>query len=128
MMPYERRVVSGVNVLTPRKNLVGGAETEALTGAVAQLAAAEAPKIVLDLHRITLVSSLGVEELRRIHRTCIDHNGWLRLACIAERVEDILATMRLHWVFDTFDSVEDAMAAPAHAPTHPRAHPSTPRS
>jgi len=117
-MPYESRVVSGVNVLTPRKNLVGGVETAALTGAVTALAAMDAPRIVLDLHRITWVSSLGVEELRRIHRTCVDHQGWLRLACVTGRVEDVLLTMRLHWVFETFDSVEEAMAAPLHSTTH----------
>jgi stage II sporulation protein AA (anti-sigma F factor antagonist) len=115
-------VVSDVHVLTPRKNLVGGEETRALTGAVAGLAAGPAPKVVLDLHRITWVSSLGIEELRRLHRTCTEHQGWLRLACVGERIESIILTMRLDWVFDTFDTVDEALIAPWTGP-RPFAHP-----
>jgi stage II sporulation protein AA (anti-sigma F factor antagonist) len=111
-MTFESRVVSGVHVLTPRKNLVGGEETKSLTGAVAELASGQGPKVVLDLHRITWVSSLGIEGLRRIHRTCAEQQGWLRLACVGERIENVLLTMRLDWIFDTFDTVEEALVAP----------------
>ena len=38
MMTFDSRVVSDVHVLTPRKNLVGGEETKALTSAVTELA------------------------------------------------------------------------------------------
>jgi anti-anti-sigma factor len=112
IMTFDSRVVSDVYVLTPRKNLVGGEETKALTSAVAALAAGPSPKVVMDLRRISWVSSLGIEGLRKIHRTCADHHGWLRLACAGERIENIILTMRLDWVFDTFDTVEEAIAAP----------------
>jgi stage II sporulation protein AA (anti-sigma F factor antagonist) len=111
-MTFDSRVVGGMHVLTPRRNLVGGEETWALTGAIAELAAGPGPRIVLDLHRITWVSSLGIEGLRRIRKTCIDHHGWLRLACVGERVENILLTMRLDWIFETFDTVEEALVTP----------------
>lgn len=112
-MTFESRLVSDVYVLTPTKNLVGGGETLDLTGIVAELAAGRTPKIVLDLHRISWVSSLGIEGLRRIHRLCAEHHGWLRLACVGGRIENILLTMRLNWIFETFDSVEEALATPA---------------
>ena len=114
-MTFDSRVVSDIHVLTPRKNLVGGEETRALTGAVAELASGPAPKVVLDLHRITWVSSLGIEGLRRVHRTCADHQGWMRLACVGERIENIILTMRLDWIFETFDTVEEALVAPGSA-------------
>jgi anti-anti-sigma factor len=114
MMMFDTRVVSDVHVLTPKRNLVGGEETKALTSAVAELAAGPSPKVVMDLRRISWVSSLGIEGLRRIHRTCADHDGWLRLACVGERIENVILTMRLDWVFDTFDTVEEAVTTPRH--------------
>ena len=113
-MTFDSRVVSEVHVLTPRKNLVGGEETRALTGAIAELACGPAPRVVLDLHRINWVSSLGIEGLRRSQRTCADHHGWLRLARAGERIESVILTMRLDWVFETFDTVEDALVTPPH--------------
>jgi len=112
MTPFDHRVESDVQVLTPRRNLVGGRETVALRGAVDGFAATANPKVILDLHRINWVSSLGIEEMRRMHRLCTDGNGWMRLACCGEHIENIILTMRLDWVFDTFDSVEEAIVAP----------------
>ncbi len=106
---YESRVVGDVHVLTPRKNLVGGKETQALAGAIENL---PNPKVILDLQRIDWVSSLGVEELRRMHQSCTDRDGWLRLVYVGSRIKDVLLTTRLHWVFATFDATEEAMAAP----------------
>lgn len=115
-MMFESRMVSDVLVLTPRKNLVGGEETTALVAAVAGLTAGANPRIVLDLQRINWVSSLGIEALRRIHRTCADGNGWLRLVYVGARIRSVLLTMRLHWVFQTFDTIEEAVTAPVIAP------------
>lgn len=116
MNTFDHRVESDVQVLTPRRNLVGGQETVALAGAVAGFANVANPKVILDLHRINWVSSLGIEEMRRMHRACTAGNGWMRLACCGEHIENIILTMRLDWVFDTFDSVEEAIVAPVRRP------------
>jgi anti-anti-sigma factor len=106
-MLHETRVVGDVHVLTPRKNLTGGVETKALMDAVAGLST---PKVVLDMQRINWVSSLAVEELRRIHHTCHTEKGWLKLVYVGTRIKNVLLTSRLHWVFETFDSIEEAIA------------------
>ena len=116
-MTFEWKVVGDAHVLTPRKNLTGGEETVDLVNAVERLMAGHGANIVLDLHRINWVSSLGIETLRRIHRMCAEQHGWMRLAGVGDRIESVLLTMRLHWVFQTFDTVEEALAVPVHAAT-----------
>jgi anti-anti-sigma factor len=111
---FESWVVGDVHVLTPRKNLVGGDETRALIDEVARLASQGTPKIVLNLQRVSWVSSLGIEALRRTHRVCAGQDGWVRLVYVGARIKSVLLTTRLHWVFETFDTVEEAVAAPAH--------------
>jgi anti-anti-sigma factor len=112
MPAFDHRIETDVHILTPKRNLVGGQETVSLAGAISSFEDAQNLKVVLDLRRINWVSSLGVEELRRIHRTCSQRNGWMRLACVGERIENIILTMRLDWVFDTFDTFEEAVTAP----------------
>lgn len=109
---YDHYEVSDVHVLTPKRNLVGGGETVALMEVVDGLACKPGTRVIIDLHRIDWVSSLGIEELRRMHRTCSEQDGWMRLACAGKRINNIILTMRLDWVFDTFDSVEEAIVAP----------------
>lgn len=116
---FDSRLVGDVHVLTPRKNLVSGSETSALIDAVAGLAAETTPKIVLDLHRIDWVSSIGIEALRRSHLICAEHNGWLRLTYVGARIKSILLVMRLHWVFETFDTLEEAVSPSKRAPGVP---------
>ena len=118
-MMYDDRLVGDIHVLTPRKNLVGGQETRALTDLVTSIAAGTAaPRIVLDLERINWVSSLGIEALRRIHRTCAAEDGWMRVVCVGSRIRSVLLAMRLHWVFETYDTVDEALVAPDVAPVH----------
>ncbi len=113
IVAFDHRVENDVHVLTPKKNLVGGQETVALASVVQGLPINPTPKVVLDLHKISWVSSLGIEELRRVHHSCSERDGWMRLACIGSRIENIILTMRLDWVFDTFDTVDAALVAPA---------------
>ena len=112
MPAFDHRIETDVHVLTPKRNLVGGQETVTLARAISAFEDPETLKVVLDLRRIDWVSSLGVEELRRIHYTCAQRNGWMRLANAGERISNIILTMRLDWVFDTFDSVDEAVTAP----------------
>jgi anti-anti-sigma factor len=113
MPAFEHRLETDVHVLTPKRNLVGGQETVTLASAIAAFDDPQQLKVVLDLRRIDWVSSLGVEELRRIHYTCTQRNGWMRLACVGERINNIILTMRLDWVFDSFDTVDEAVTAPS---------------
>jgi anti-anti-sigma factor len=108
---FDNRMIGDVHVLTPRKNLVGGEETTGLINAVAALVAAGESRVVLDLQRISWVSSLGIEGLRRIHRLCQSSGGWLRLVGAGSRIRNVLLTMRLDWIFETFDTTEEALAA-----------------
>ena len=114
-MSFDTRIVDNVHVITPRKNLVGGDETEALKAAVVELAAKGESRVVVDLGQMSWLSSLGICGLIRAKMACDDHQGWLRLACIDEkRISNLLAVTRLNRYFETFDTVEEAVSATVH--------------
>ena len=111
-MMLETRVIGDVHVLSPTKNLSGGDETELLKATARELAGRGSAKMVIDLGNISWISSLGIEGLLSARRESLAHHGWLRLARAGKRIDHIILVSRLAALFDTFDSVEDAVSAP----------------
>jgi anti-anti-sigma factor len=98
-------------VLTPHRELMGGNETRELREAVEEILAAGVPKIVVDLGNISWMNSLGVASLVATHVSCIKRGGWLRVARVGRRIHDIFLVTHLVRILDTYDTVEEALAA-----------------
>ena len=111
-MSLEIAVMDNVHVLTPIHNLAGGDETEELKAVVGTLSTAGVCRVVVDLGKISWVSSLGISGLIRARKTCIDRGGWLRLARAGDRIDNVILTSQLTTLFDTFDTIEEAVGAP----------------
>ena len=118
-MSFERKMVGDALVLTPRKNLVGGEETQSLLKAIDGVANVRPARVVMDLGEISWVSSLGVGLLRK---ASIDASGgWLRLARTGRIIENTLNVTGLIIYFEMFDTVDLAVAAPSTS-RHPALH------
>ena len=111
-MLVEQRSLGPVLVLTPTRNLTGGKETEELVAAAEQIRDQATPRIVIDLRKIEWISSPGLGALVKIHIGCAKRGGWMRLASVGKRVKDLLLVTRLIRLFDTFDTLEEALAQP----------------
>ena len=117
-MNIERRVVEGIHVLTPTRRLVGGQETEDLTKAGDEIMAQPAPRIVVDLKKIDYVATGGLSALVRLHVGCLNRGGWMRIIGLGtpgSRIRDIFVITLLIRVFETYETLEEAMAAPSKA-------------
>jgi anti-sigma B factor antagonist len=110
-MTFDHSAVGDVNVFTPKKNLVGREEIQELLGAIDAVAEKGAPKIVVDLGKINWVNSTGLGALVKARTTCANRKGWFGLARVGERISSILMVTKLVLVFDTFEKVEEAVAA-----------------
>jgi anti-sigma B factor antagonist len=108
-MSLDRVQRGDVHVLTPRKNLQGGDETRDLQQAVHEIVAVGMPKIVMDLGRISYMNSVGLGALVGAHTSCSNRKGWLRVARIGTRIKDLFLVTKLTLVFDSYDSVEEAI-------------------
>ena len=110
-MPLDRETRGDVNVLTPKKNLQGGDETRELQRTFDEIIEAGPPKIVVDLGKISYMTSAGLGVLVGAHTRCVRRGGWLRIARVGTRIKDLFLVTKLTLVFDTYDSIEDAVAA-----------------
>jgi anti-sigma B factor antagonist len=108
-MSLDREVRGEIEVLTPRKNLQGGGETKELQQVAQEIFARGVPRIVVDLGRISYMNSAGLGALVGLHSGCRSRQGWLRIARVSARIKDLFLVTKLTLVFDSYDSVEEAI-------------------
>ena len=97
-------------ILRPRRDLMGGEETRELETAIREISNAGTPRIVVDLAKISYLNSTGLGSLVSAHMSCQNRQGSLRLANISKRISNIFIITKLALVFETFDSVDEALA------------------
>lgn len=100
---------NGVTVLSPKGKITIGVGDVALREAVGEALEAGARNIVIDLGGVTTMDSSGVGELVSAYTTVTNRGGRLKLANLPSKVSDILQITQLITVFETFDSVDEAI-------------------
>ena len=109
-MALEKEKRGDIWLLTPRKDLMGGEETRELEQAIRDIMAEGAPRFVVDLGRISYLNSTGLGSLVAAHMSCQNRQGFLRLANISKRIHSLFIITKLAFVFETFDSVDEALS------------------
>lgn len=66
-------------------------------------------KVVIDLAKVSFIDSSGLGCLVSAVRQFRQEKGDIKLACITDNVRPLIEIVRLHRVFDIYDSVEEAM-------------------
>ncbi len=64
---------------------------------------------MLRLAGVSYVDSIGVAELVRTHVILGNRGGRLKLLAIPKPVDELLTLTRLHTVFESFDTEQDAV-------------------
>jgi anti-sigma B factor antagonist len=115
MGSFDQKVHGDIQLLTPRKDLMGGSETKELSDFIQEIVAKGEPKIVVDLGKVSFLNSTGLGALVAGHVSCKNHQGWLRLARSTKRISNLFLITKLAFVFETFETVEEALVG-KHSP------------
>jgi anti-sigma B factor antagonist len=107
---FERAAV--LDITGPITGRKAAAEIDAI---VRRHAWAGVDVIVANLARVPIVDCAGLGALVDAYITMQHSRGAFRLACVTRRIHDLVVITRLITVFDTFDSVEDALGGRAAA-------------
>lgn len=116
-MRITERQFGDVVVLDLRGAIAGPKAVEMLDAAVRRHCRGSARTVVANLGGVPSVDLAGLGALADAHMALQQASGIFKLACVTKRIDDLVVITRLLTVFDTYDSVEEAVsgATPAYA-------------
>ncbi|MCR4438570.1 MAG: STAS domain-containing protein [bacterium] len=108
-MTLTERQFGPVTVLSLAGKVMGGPDAGLLNERVHELIEAGARKVVADLAQVQWMNSSGLGLLISALSTLRNNGGDLKLACVTPRIRSLMTITKLIHVFETFDSVEEAV-------------------
>ncbi len=110
-MKAEKHAEGDVTVITLSGKLMGGPDAEAVRELIKGSLDAGSKKLLIDLGDVSWVNSTGLGILIASHVTVTNAGGSIKLSRVSKRIHQIFMVTKLHTVFDTYDSVEQALAS-----------------
>lgn len=101
----------GVEIVEPKGKFLGGADTGELDEKLYALLGRGVKEVVIDLGSTDWMNSSGIAILIHHYKKFHDSGGSLRLANLTKNIEKILVIAKLTSVFDTYDSLDEAIAS-----------------
>jgi anti-sigma B factor antagonist len=109
-MKAEKRTEGDVTVITLSGKLMGGPDAEAVRELIKSSLDSGSKKVLIDLGDVSWVNSTGLGILIASHVTVTNAGAKIRLSRVSKRIHQIFMVTKLHTVFDTYESVEQALA------------------
>ena len=98
-----------VVIIELKGKIMGGPDASLLNDKLHELIDNKKNKVVVDLSKVNWMNSSGLGILIGGLTTMKNNNGDLKLARITDRIENLLIITKLITVFDTFETVEEAV-------------------
>jgi anti-sigma B factor antagonist len=109
-MQIKEKVENNVAVLTFKGDLLGEPDTSNVRNKIHSLVTDNVKKIVIDLGGVNYMNSSGIGTLIACLTTVRNGGGELRLANVGGKVQNLFVITQLVKVFDTYETVERALA------------------
>ncbi len=108
-MKLSTREQDGVVVFEPKGKIMGGPDASLLNDKLHDYIEKRMSKVVIDLAQVDWMNSTGLGILISSYTTIRNNDGELKLANVTDKIQSLLTITKLVTVFDTYDSVEDAL-------------------
>ncbi len=105
------RTLDSTTMLDLHGPLVAGQDDAALRKAIRTTFEDGAKTVILNLQNVPAIDSSGVAALASGHMTAVNRGGHLKLCNMTQKLKDVFIIMRLHTVFESYDTEADAMAS-----------------
>ncbi|MBD3289706.1 anti-sigma factor antagonist [candidate division KSB1 bacterium] len=108
-MTLKEKEQGGVVVLELAGKIMGGPDATLLNEKLHELIDSDKTKVVADLSKVSWMNSSGLGILIGGLTTMRNNQGDLKLANVTERIQSLLIITKLITVFETFNSVDEAV-------------------
>ena len=110
-MNLKEKEINGVVVLDLSGKVMGGPDANLLSEKLHELVDKKKTKVVADLSKVSWMNSSGLGILIGGLTTMRNNNGDLKLINVTERIKSLLIITKLITIFETFESIDDALAS-----------------
>lgn len=110
-MKLSDREQNGIVILEPKGKIMGGPDASLLHDKLHEVMEAGKRKVVIDLSQVEWMNSTGLGILISTFTTLRNNDGELKLANVTDKIQSLLTITKLVTVFDTYDSVTEAVQA-----------------
>jgi anti-sigma B factor antagonist len=108
-MKISQKQRDSVIILELSGKIMGGPDATTLNDKLHSLIEAGSTKVVADLSKVNWMNSSGLGILISALTTIRNAGGDLKLAAVTERIQSLLMITKLLTIFDTFETVEEAV-------------------
>jgi anti-sigma B factor antagonist len=110
-MKLSDRVQDGIIILQPKGKIMGGPDASLLHTKLHECIENDQKKVIIDLGQVDWMNSTGLGILISSYTSLRNSGGELKLAQVTDKIQSLLIITKLVSVFDSFDSVEEAIKA-----------------
>ena len=110
-MKLSHREEDSVMILEPKGKIMGGPDAAMLHDKLHEFIKDNRKKVVIDLSKVDWMNSTGLGILISGLTTMRNNGGELKLANVTEKIESLLTITKLITVFESYDSLEEAIAS-----------------
>lgn len=109
-MQIKEKIENNVAILSFKGDLLGEPDTSNVRNKIHSLVTDNMKRIVIDLGGVNYMNSSGIGTLIACLTTVRNGGGELRLANVGGKVQNLFVITQLVKVFDTYETVERALA------------------
>lgn len=96
-------------ILELKENVMGGPEAIEFSDSLKKLISEGKKNLILDLSEVKFMNSSGLGMMISGLTTVKKEGGMLKLACVAEKIQSLLMITKLITIFETYDTIEEAI-------------------
>jgi len=108
-MNLKEKEIDGVVILDLSGKVMGGPDANLLSEKLHELVDKKKTKVIADLSKVSWMNSSGLGILIGGLTTMRNTEGDLKLVNVTERIKSLLIITKLITIFETFDSVDEAL-------------------
>jgi len=110
-MQIKDKIENKIALLTFKGDLLGEPDTTKIREKIRSLLDDQVKHVIIDLGGVNYMNSSGIGTLIAALTTMRNGGGDLRLANVGGKVQNLFVVTQLVKVFDTYDTVDSAMAS-----------------
>ncbi len=104
------RQKDGVAILEPTGKIMGAAVSELRETITAQINDSEAPRILIDFNRVTMMDSSGLGTLMGAHVAAKRQGGRIGVINVGKNIKNLIVRSRLVSIFEHYDTEDAAVS------------------